>query len=127
MHSLKISGGGKASGGAECLAAFKDAMGEEACIAPGDTFIDTRWPAGTQPPQGSQNLNQLLEQASPENPPAIPLNSNDLFMLIYTSGTTGMPKAAKVNHLRFFSAGIAMGWYGMGVGPSDPVYCALPP
>ena len=81
IHSLKISGGSKAIVGAECLTPFNDAMAEEACIAPGDTFIDTRWPAETQPAQGSQNLNQLLEQASPDNPPAISMNSNDLFML----------------------------------------------
>ena len=126
IHSLKISGGSKAIVGAECLTTFKEAMAEEACIAPQDTFVDTRWEADTQPPPGSRNLNELLAEASTENPARVAMNSNDLFMLIYTSGTTGMPKAAKVNHLRWYSAGIGMGWYGMGVGPADTVYCALP-
>ena len=122
IHSLKISGGSKAIVGAECPPPFMEAMAEETCIAPEDTFVDTRWKAEVSEPKGSRNLNDLLERASPENPPAVPMNSEDLFMLIYTSGTTGMPKAARVNHLRWYSAGIAMGWYGMEVGPSDTVF-----
>ena len=126
IHSLKTAVGKKTIVGAECLPAFKEAMAQEQCVANEDVYVDTRWEADTQPPQGSHNLNELLEGAGEDNPPAVPLKSDDLFMYIYTSGTTGLPKAARVNHLRWVSAGIGMGWYGLGVSPRDTVYCALP-
>ena len=50
--------------------------------------------------------------------------SSDLFY-IYTSGTTGFPKASRINHLRFFSAGAMLHTLGR-VTSSDIIYCALP-
>jgi len=49
---------------------------------------------------------------------------DDLFF-IYTSGTTGLPKASKINHLRFFSAGKMMASLSR-INQSDVIYCALP-
>ena len=126
VHSLKVAQAKKAIVGAECVAAFKEAMGVEQSVAPDEVFIDTRWQADTQRPAGSQDLTDMLHGASEDNPPRPALRSNDLFMYIYTSGTTGLPKAARVTHWRWFAPAAAFGWYGMGVRPDDTVYCALP-
>ena len=126
IHSLKTAECQKAIVGAECLGAFKEAMAHEQCFPPEEVYVDTRWEADAQPPAGSRNLNEMLEGAGEENPPAVPLTSNDLFMYIYTSGTTGMPKAARINHLRWYGAGLACGWYAWEVRDTDTIYCALP-
>jgi hypothetical protein len=49
----------------------------------------------------------------------------DLMWLIYTSGTTGLPKAAKINHTRLYSAGLMYAQL-YGVTRRDVVYCPLP-
>ena len=43
---------------------------------------------------------------------------------IFTSGTTGMPKAARLNHIRFFSAIVIP--YMFGLRATDRFYCCLP-
>lgn len=43
---------------------------------------------------------------------------------IFTSGTTGLPKAARVNHIRFFSAIVIA--YMFRLKPTDRFYCCLP-
>ncbi len=126
LHSLKTSAGSKVIVGAECLPNLNEALAEEQCVPPEQVFVDTRWEADTQPPGGSRNLNELLATASEQNPPAVPLKSDDLFMYIYTSGTTGMPKAARISHLRWYGAGLALGEYAWQVTAKDTIYCTLP-
>jgi fatty-acyl-CoA synthase len=53
------------------------------------------------------------------------LDSNSLLFYIYTSGTSGLPKAAKIKHIRFFTAGISFVQF-FGVRASDRIYCVLP-
>jgi len=53
-------------------------------------------------------LAPLLAQARAANPPAAlrdGITIDDDFLYIFTSGTTGLPKAARINHLRFIAAG----------------------
>jgi acyl-CoA synthetase (AMP-forming)/AMP-acid ligase II len=50
--------------------------------------------------------------------------ATDTLLYIFTSGTTGMPKAARLNHIRFFSAIVVP--YMFRMRPSDRLYCCLP-
>lgn len=49
----------------------------------------------------------------------------DTLMHIFTSGTTGLPKAAKINHLRFVGAGFLFAKFS-GILSTDRIYCTLP-
>ena len=88
--------------------------------------IDTE---GTRQVSEAGGLCEALDlPASPQPPPDCKLRatckSTDAALLIYTSGTTGLPKAARVNHIRFFSA-IVIG-YMFRITGSDRLYCCLP-
>jgi acyl-CoA synthetase (AMP-forming)/AMP-acid ligase II len=50
--------------------------------------------------------------------------TTDTLVHIFTSGTTGMPKAARLTHLRFFSAIVLP--YMFNLGSDDKLYCCLP-
>ena len=50
--------------------------------------------------------------------------TTDTLVHIFTSGTTGMPKAARLTHLRFFSAIVLPYMFSLGSG--DKLYCCLP-
>ncbi|MBI3991797.1 MAG: long-chain-acyl-CoA synthetase, partial [Candidatus Lambdaproteobacteria bacterium] len=126
QHTIDTAQARKIVVGAECLAGLKDVLPSLAHLTGADVYVDTRWPGDSQPPAGSHALNPLLAQASPDNPPHPPLNSMDLLVYIYTSGTTGLPKAARINHFRWYAAGLAMGTYALRVRPEDTLYCPLP-
>jgi len=50
--------------------------------------------------------------------------ATDPLVFIFTSGTTGMPKAAKLTHVRFFSAIVIT--YMFDLNSNDRLYCCLP-
>ncbi len=126
VNSLQTADARKVVVGAECLESYRQVLPELAADAAANSYIDTRWESDRQLPEGSHDLNRLLADASEANPPPVKMNSKDQFMYIYTSGTTGMPKAARINHFRWYAAGLAMGDYALRVRPDDTVYCALP-
>ena len=125
INSLSTAGARKVIVGAECLEGFHEIMPQLDPQLRGNLYVDRRWPGGEAPP-GSHDLNRLLASASESNPVPPPMNSKDMFMYIFTSGTTGMPKAARINHYRWYGAGLAMGFYALRARPSDTVYCPLP-
>jgi fatty-acyl-CoA synthase len=126
VHCLTISGAKRVIVGRECLQRLNDVLPQIPALRTDGIFVDTASESGAQAPAGCHDLDSMLSGASTENPPAVKLGSDDLMMYIYTSGTTGMPKAARITHLRWFSAGYAMGYYGLTLTRDDVVYCALP-
>ncbi|MDH5752646.1 MAG: AMP-binding protein, partial [Deltaproteobacteria bacterium] len=125
-HCINISGANRIIVGAECVQSVKDALPELERVAIEDIYVDTYWKEGAGVLKGANNLNEMLEKASGENPVSPPLGSKDLVLYIYTSGTTGLPKAARISHYRWFGAGLAFGYYGLVLDTSDTMYCPLP-
>ncbi|MCH8888741.1 MAG: long-chain-acyl-CoA synthetase [SAR324 cluster bacterium] len=125
-HTLNLSGAQVLVVGQECLETLDAVLPELERIPSDRIYVDTRWDAGGSGPAGLQHLNALLTAAGEDNPHPPPLNSKDPVLYIYTSGTTGLPKAAIINHMRWFSAGLAMGSYALQVTQRDVVFCALP-
>jgi fatty-acyl-CoA synthase len=126
INSLKTAHARKIIVGAECLDSYREVLPLLEAGLAAETYVDTRWESDHRPPEHSHDLNRLLAGTSDANPPPVPLNSKDLFMYIYTSGTTGLPKAARINHYRWYGAGLAMGFYALRVRRNDTVYCPLP-
>jgi acyl-CoA synthetase (AMP-forming)/AMP-acid ligase II len=127
LHSVRLSTPKFAIVGSECAEAFEAALALEPAPLLGTESIavDTRWREYAVP-QSWRAIEPLLAEASPASPPDAGIRSDDMLCYIFTSGTTGLPKAAKINHLRFASGGIGMGWYGMAITPADTIYCSLP-
>jgi acyl-CoA synthetase (AMP-forming)/AMP-acid ligase II len=126
VNSLNTAAARKVIVGAECLEAYREVLPKLDPNLAGETYVDTRWESDHRPPDRSHDLNRLLAGASEANPALAKMNSKELFMYIYTSGTTGLPKAARINHYRWYAAGLAMGFYALRVRPGDTVYCPLP-
>lgn len=125
-HTLNLSGAQVLVVGKECLENLDAVLPDLERIPSDRIYVDTRWDAGGPGPAGLQDLIALLTAAGEANPDPPPLGSRDPVLYIYTSGTTGLPKAAVINHMRWFSAGLAMGSYALQVTPRDVVFCALP-
>uniref|UniRef100_A0A7S4QSY3 Very long-chain fatty acid transport protein n=1 Tax=Ditylum brightwellii TaxID=49249 RepID=A0A7S4QSY3_9STRA len=53
------------------------------------------------------------------------VSAMDPFLYIFTSGTTGLPKAAKINHLRFFASSLIFVKL-LQLQQKDVLYCPLP-
>ena len=126
VHSVELSSAKLAIVGAECTEAFARANELQTMFPADRILVDTRWADEASAPSGWRAIEPLLTAASTASPPDLGLRSNDMLFYIFTSGTTGLPKAAKINHLRFASAGLGMGWYGLRIAPGDTIYCALP-
>ncbi len=126
VHCLNISGAKRIIVGRECMQPLADVLPQLSSIRIDGVFVDSGPETGGAIPAGGHDLDAMLSGASPENPPAVKLSSRDLLMYIYTSGTTGLPKAARISHYRWYGAGLAFGYYGLGVKEDDVVFCALP-
>jgi fatty-acyl-CoA synthase len=125
-HCVNLPRASRIVVGLECLEHLQAVLPQLEHIKPEGVYVDTRWADYGPPSPGMHDLNTLLERQPDGNPPPTPLNSMDAVLYIYTSGTTGMPKAARINHYRWYAAGLAMGTYGLAIKPADVVYCALP-
>ena len=125
-HCVNISEAKQVIVGRECLPNLQEVLGELSTLKPENMLVDTHWPAEGAIPAGMTDLNAALEGQPEGNIPHPPLNSKDVVLYIYTSGTTGLPKAARVNHYRWYAAGLAMGTYGLAVKPEDTVHVPLP-
>jgi len=121
-HSIRAGDCKSIICGTELLPALRDVIDEWPQLR-----VYTSGPQPSEPLSGSVDLDQGLPLA-----PSTPLprdiarcNMNDSFLLIYTSGTTGMPKAAKMNHARFFMMARGMNNM-MWLQNDDVVYDTLP-
>ena len=72
----------------------------------------------------NNSLNLLIEQAPPD-PPAIPLDAEDVVAMLYTSGTTSRPKGVLLTHANYLYAGEVMS-KSIGLSPDDRHLAVLP-
>jgi fatty-acyl-CoA synthase len=125
-HSINLVGARRIIVGLECLAQLQVVLPSLERIRADAVYVDTRWVDYDPPTPGMHDLNTLLAHADDGNPQHAPMNSKDPVLFIYTSGTTGLPKAARINHYRWYAAGLVMGYYAMSIEQDDVLYCPLP-
>ena len=75
-------------------------------------------------PSWAEALSLPAVAAAPQPGARSACRTTDTLVHIFTSGTTGLPKAARLTHLRFFSAIVLP--YMFGLQPTDKLYCCLP-
>ncbi|SDO89869.1 long-chain acyl-CoA synthetase [Klenkia soli] len=76
-------------------------------------------------PEGTQDLDGLVERFAGQQPPPVQLSGDDIGVLTYTSGTTGRPKGAMNTHSTMvFNACTYREW--MSLGPDDVVLGVAP-
>jgi fatty-acyl-CoA synthase len=125
-HALEIARTRRLLVGSECLETLRtldaDALaGLEVLVAPDPGA------ATLELPRGAIDLGHELADRPVDDPhPSVraEVHAGDPHAYIYTSGTTGLPKAARMSHLRFVTAGVAA--QVAGFGARDTMYCALP-
>ncbi len=54
------------------------------------------------------DYDSLLAAATPEAPPELPLDENDVAEIFYTSGTTGKPKGVMLTHRNLYANAVAL-------------------
>jgi len=64
----------------------------------------------SQPTSGYRHYGALVNNASAEEPPVIPIDRDDLYNIIYSSGTTGLPKG--IMHTHYVRANYCTGFGG---------------
>ncbi|WP_438462939.1 long-chain-acyl-CoA synthetase [Marinomonas sp. PE14-40] len=115
--------------GQECLEAYQ-AIREESHVPEDKHYYladQNTLTTPSQAPEGWQNLAELVQGQSDNNPSQCQsIYPDDPCFYIYTSGTTGMPKAVVFNHGRYMKAYGSFGFASVRLKASDRMYVPLP-
>jgi acyl-CoA synthetase (AMP-forming)/AMP-acid ligase II len=125
VHALRICRPKHVVVGSELWDQVEHVRGQLDELGPGAFEVDVD-PRGTQQPLAA-SFGDRLRDVGVDNPTQTGEQTlSDLAAFIYTSGTTGLPKAAVINHRRFFRGGAAWAGLGFGFRTGDVLYNCLP-